>query len=164
MKLTNLLDREGLSLAGMVIVMSLLALLVGVFLGNWLIRIVAGPPSDTVHVAEDEPSIREEVMQQYVEVEEAQIEEEAPPGPADTEPEIEDAPVPEEVFVVQVGAFNSRDNAERLKAQMEERGFSAYITDTQPFRVHLGAFENRGEAEDMRDEIERNGFEAFITH
>ncbi len=154
MKFRDLFDRDGLSLAGMIVVMSLFALLIGVVMGNWIIRIAAGPPTDRVEVANQQQAIPDPVR------EETPVDDRTEPVP--DEPDIIDDETG--VFVVQVGAFGSRENAERLKADLENRGFSVYITDTQPYRVHLGAYDNREEAEEIRDQVERIGFEAFITH
>ncbi len=48
---------------------------------------------------------------------------------AAAEPPAEEQPTEEKVlYAVQVGAFANRDNAERLAAQLKEKGYAAYIT------------------------------------
>ncbi len=166
----KILAKEGWPLAGIVLIMSLLVFVVGVGLGNYAIRIVAGP-----HSPESEPPLEQADVTWEEEIVE-EIEEEAPDPLAELSPEereeleeeeeeVEVEQVSEEDgFMVQAGVFNSPDNAQRLKNILEEEGFEVWVTDSQPFRVYLGIFSERAEAEEIRDEAERKGFEVFIAH
>lgn len=155
MKFSNLFEKEGLSLAGIVLVAFVVLLLFGVLLGNWLLSMIAGPSSYDLAVA-DIPAeitpISEDVFKDYLAI----------------TPDKTDIPVESidesGAYIVQVGAFNSLDNAQKLKGQLETSGFAVWVTDTQPYRVHLGIFDNRQEAETMRDAVEKRGFDAFIAH
>ncbi len=155
MKFRDIFDKEGLSLAGMVLIGVVVLLLFGVMLGNWLLRLIAGPPAADLEVARvpaEIVPIQQDNLSDFV-------------IPAGDEIDIPVETIDESgIFVVQVGAFNSRDNANKLKSQLEDSGFTVWVTDTQPYRVHLGAFDNRQEAETMRDEVEKRGYEAFIAH
>ncbi len=152
----KLFAREGLSLAGILIVMSIFTMVTGVALGNWMIRTVAGPGAEEAEVVQQEQQWEEEVIPQ-------EPEEPVPPVEELREDE-EEIVSPEDTYMVQAGVFNSRDNAQRLKSLLEEEGFQVWVTDSQPYRVHLGVFSNRRDAEEIRDEAERKGFEVFIAH
>ncbi len=152
----RLFAREGLSLAGILIVMSIFTMVIGVALGNWMIRIIAGPGPEEPQVVQQEEQWEEEIIQQ---------EPEEPVPPVEELPEDEEEIVSQEdTYMVQAGVFNSRENAHRLKDLLEDEGFQVWVTDSQPYRVHLGVFSNRRDAEEIRDEAERKGFEVFIAH
>jgi len=153
----KLFAREGLSLAVVLLVMSLLTMVAGVALGNWMIRILAGPRTEETEMVQQEQRWEEETFQEQ--------EPEEPVPPVEELPEEEEEILSqEENYMVQAGVFNSRDNAQRLKNLLEEEGFQVWITDTQPYRVHLGIFPDRRDAQEIRDEAERKGFEVFIAH
>lgn len=164
----KILAKEGWSLAGIILIMSLVVFVVGVGLGNYFIRIVAGPRSPESESPQEQVDVtwEEEIVEE--------IEEEAPAPMAELPPEEREEVEEEEVeveqvleeegFMVQAGVFNSLDNAQRLKNILEEEGFRVWVTDSQPYRVHLGIFSERAEAEEIRDEAERKGFEVFIAH
>ena len=155
MKLRDMFEKEGLSLAGIVLVAFVVLLLFGVMFGNWIMGMIAGPSSYDLPVA-DIPNeitpIQQDVFKDHIVVESREV---TLPNESFDE---------ESMFTVQVGAFNSIDNAQKLRGQLENSGFSAWVTDTQPYKVHLGVFDNRQEAETMRDEVEKKGFDAFIAH
>lgn len=68
---------------------------------------------------------------------------------------------------VQTGAFRNHANAERLKADLQKKGFDAFITtidvDGPLYRVQVGAFINRSNATAMVNRLKSAGFDAFIT-
>ena len=152
MNLRKLFEKEGLSLAGTLAVVCILAIGVGVVLGNWVIRIIAGPGPQELEVAEREITQEEQILQD--------LHEPVPPPAEEDEP----AEGYEEAYVVQAGVFNSRENAETLKNMLQGEGFEVWVTDAQPYRVHLGVYSDREKAEQIRDEAERKGFDIFIAH
>lgn len=160
--LRKLFAREGPSLAAVLLIMSLLTVVVGIGLGNWMIRILAGPQTQETEVAHRQQ--QEQHQETLPEDEITRPDEPAPPVEELPEDEEEVVVSREEEFMVQAGVFNSRDNAQRLKTLLEEEGFQVWITDSQPYRVHLGLFSDRRDAEEIRDEAERKGFEVFIAH
>ncbi len=71
------------------------------------------------------------------------------------------------LYRVQTGAFRNRKNAEKLKADLEKKGFDAFITaadvDGLIYRVQVGAFSNKSNATAMVIRLKSAGFDAFIT-
>jgi len=71
-------------------------------------------------------------------------------------------------FVIQVGAFGQRGNAERLAREMQRRGFEATISaasvEGRTFhRVQVGSYSNRLEADTEAERIRKAGFPARIV-
>jgi rare lipoprotein A len=70
-------------------------------------------------------------------------------------------------FAVQVGSFRSKDNAERLRQQMEGRHGRARVLkrDTEPvqYRVLVGEAGSLEEAEELSARIRREGVEGFAV-
>ena len=70
------------------------------------------------------------------------------------------------LYRVQTGAFRNWKNAEKLKADLEKKGFDAFITtvdvDGLLYRVQVGAFSNRSNATAMVIRLKSAGFDAFI--
>ncbi|MCK4258036.1 MAG: SPOR domain-containing protein [Halanaerobiales bacterium] len=70
------------------------------------------------------------------------------------------------LYVIQLGAFNSRVNAERLKNELLEKGYpSVIVTEGPPYKVQLRASQTRKEAEDLKKQIKEDGYvDVFIAH
>jgi DedD protein len=79
------------------------------------------------------------------------------------------APRPERgTFVVQLGSFGSRENAERLVRDMTARGFAAFIAPItsngrELYRVRVGPTRDRGSAEALAAELKRVGQSGSIV-
>ncbi|SDM74229.1 DedD protein [Franzmannia pantelleriensis] len=85
---------------------------------------------------------------------------------APSEPEPEAAAEPEQTpptapseggeWEVQVGSFGQPDNAERLEAQLNEQGFSAYrrARDNDMTSVYVGPFASSSDGEQARTELQ----------
>ena len=57
-------------------------------------------------------------------------------------------------WALQFGAFASRDNANRLVAELKQKGYAAYIADTDGLAaVRVGPFQTRAEADSMRQRL-----------
>lgn len=75
----------------------------------------------------------------------------------------------EGIFVVQAGAFNDLSNAKALRKKLEERGYNAYITFSDPqrkthFNVNIGKFMDRKEAEKLSEKItSQEKIPTFVT-
>jgi cell division septation protein DedD len=61
-------------------------------------------------------------------------------------------------FVVQVGAFSARDNAERARALASSAGPAALVEMRGLHRVRVGPVADRAEAERIRTAVIRLGF------
>lgn len=81
--------------------------------------------------------------------------------------------VPEEerptgvLYRVQTGAFAERANADRLLAELQNRGYETFMTTADIggrilYRVQVGAYSNRSNAEAMRDRLLADGYDAVI--
>lgn len=70
------------------------------------------------------------------------------------------------IYRVQVGAFENRGNAERQLAEVKALGFSSAfiaVVDDRLYRVQVGAFRERSNAEQMLQNIQAKGLKGFIT-
>ncbi len=152
-----------LSLTIMVIFLALLGLFVGYLLGNWIIQLLTGgiPVSEQISenkVIEEELVVEDESAEQsaktYVLTEDEVYQE---------SDDLVENQLRGEVYVVQVGAFQHRNNALTLKNELSKKGFQAVITEGIPYKVQLVAT-GKAAAEKMEQEIETYGYDAFITH
>lgn len=76
--------------------------------------------------------------------------------------EFENQTVPE--YRVQTGAFRNRSYAERLRNELLEQDFPAYIDDSDGFlRVQVGNYGNLDEAVDMERRLKRAGYATVIV-
>ncbi len=72
-------------------------------------------------------------------------------------------------YVVQVGSFASRNNADRLVAQLAELGHDAFVHSEESggrtiHRVRVGGFAEREQAETLRDRLrDEAGFEGIVV-
>jgi len=71
-------------------------------------------------------------------------------------------------FVVQLGSFGSRDNADRLVRDMKAKGFSAFVAPItsngrELFRVRVGPTRDRASAETLAAELKRAGQSGSIV-
>ncbi|HEV7609922.1 MAG TPA: SPOR domain-containing protein [Steroidobacteraceae bacterium] len=80
------------------------------------------------------------------------------------------APVPVErgSFVVQLGSFGSRDNADRLVRDMTAKGFAAFVAPItsggrELYRVRVGPTRDRGAAEALAAQLRRVGQSGSIV-
>lgn len=72
-----------------------------------------------------------------------------------------------EHYVLQVGAFRSRDEADRLKASLALQGISAHIESsdikgTTWHRVRVGPFASMGELNDVNNKLKHKGINAML--
>lgn len=84
----------------------------------------------------------------------------APAGPADPP-----KPVATGKFTIQVAAFRDRVAAERMLAQLAERGIEGYLEGTPSgiFRVRVGQFQTREDARALAAQLESGQFATLIT-
>jgi cell division protein FtsN len=70
-------------------------------------------------------------------------------------------------YILQVGAFRSLDEADRLKASLALQGISAHIESadikgTTWHRVRVGPFASMGELNDTNNKLKRKGINAML--
>jgi len=97
----------------------------------------------------------------------------APPAPAArTDPAHAAAPVARPAqqggFVVQLGTFGQRENADRLVRDMTAKGFTAFIVPTtsnghELYRVRVGPTRDRASAEALAAQLKRAGQSGSIV-
>lgn len=95
-----------------------------------------------------------------------------PPAQSQTSRPASPSPPPataDGAFALQLGAFSVRANADRLVAELKEKGFAAYIgrpsADSSLFAVRVGPFQTRAQAESMQDRLLRDpkGYKSSIV-
>jgi DedD protein len=91
----------------------------------------------------------------------------APPTPA-PEPRPTTSPPARGSFVVQLGSFGSRDNAERLVRDMTAKGFKTFIAPIttngrELYRVRVGPTRDRASAEALATQLKRVGQSGSIV-
>lgn len=172
------MDRSNsLSITALVIVLALLGLFVGYLLGNWFIQVVTGGNPDTQQVqgpGQNEVVEEELIIEDENENQDNGKEEESFSDSNTTTSQIEsysesndlvEDQLKGEVYVVQVGAFNKRDNALDLKEELTRKGFQVMVTDEGlPYKVQIRAFTDREKAKELEEKVEQLGYDAFITH
>lgn len=71
------------------------------------------------------------------------------------------------MYSVQVGAFGSRSNAERLKSKLAEQGYAVKIAESGPgekksYKVRVGSESSRPSAEVLKRELSLQGYPTTI--
>lgn len=86
------------------------------------------------------------------------------PGQSNVQPNPENSGYMPVNYRVQVGAFRNRMYAERLRNELMEQDFPAYIDDSgQYFRVQVGGFNDLEEAAMMERRLKREGYQTVIV-
>lgn len=67
------------------------------------------------------------------------------------------------LFLVQLGAFKEKGNAEQLVREAEEKGFQAFVkAEEDYYKVQIGAFQERRYADDLLQKAVAAGFQATL--
>ena len=67
-------------------------------------------------------------------------------------------------YRVQVGAYNSKGNAEVMLANLKSKGFNGFIvTAGTIYRVQVGAYNSKANADNMLKSLKAKGFDGFVT-
>lgn len=96
----------------------------------------------------------------------ADVPDNEPANPPPAEPPPAPPPSPAGEWVVQIGAYRSRETADREAAGLVDRGFSAHVdssAQTGLFRVRIGPFEARAEADAVAARLRQQGVQPFVT-
>ena len=72
------------------------------------------------------------------------------------------------LYRVQTGAYAERANADRLLAELRNRGYETFMTTVDIggrilYRVQVGAYSNRSNAEAMRSKLMADGYDSVIV-
>jgi cell division protein FtsN len=75
------------------------------------------------------------------------------------------AAVKEEIYRVQVGAFDSREAAQKQVEELQTVGINAVVVyDGGAYHAQLGAFSDRARAISVADEVNTRGYSVTIRH
>ncbi|MCS6859133.1 MAG: SPOR domain-containing protein [Abditibacteriales bacterium] len=90
----------------------------------------------------------------------------APPPSKPTTPKPE-TPNPKPDYRVQVGAFDAEENARHLAAELQGKGYHAFMVTEEKegkvwHKVFAGAFKDRGSAERLKGELEQQGYPVLV--
>jgi len=93
---------------------------------------------------------------------------EPPPRAATRQPAAEQTPAVDSGWVVQLGSFASRDNAERLAADVRKGGYRAFVSRFESgrsvrYRVRVGPERERAQAEALARRLQRDGRQVSIV-
>lgn len=69
-----------------------------------------------------------------------------------------------EMYCVQTGAFTKEDNAKKLAAELNGKGFSTYITKSGSYyKVQVGAYSLKMNATNMQKKLQAAGYDTLIA-
>lgn len=158
---------EGLNFAITLITMITVFVFVGYLLGQYAVKLLQAQHNAQVRTVQSTPASSQPLPKPAVTSEPEAAAEQAPPPPS---------PAPQQTAVnsqgsssstlyrVQVGAFSSQANAERVVAQLKELGYEAIISSGPPYRVQTGAFSQRENAVRLSEELKKAGFEVAVVN
>lgn len=149
-------NRPGFSFNILIVFICILALGVGFLVGNYLLQVISGDEPDLETLNQQEID-----HQQIVEDYQGSLKE----SPADMPPQNSGLEQTDQtIYVVQVGAFSQKLNADRMREELVKKGYNAYVVGFDPYKVQVGAFSERSDAEKLEAELEALGYsDAFIT-
>ncbi|HEY8497495.1 MAG TPA: SPOR domain-containing protein [Limnochordales bacterium] len=61
-----------------------------------------------------------------------------------------------------MGAFNDRNRADALAAELRARGFDVFVSGQPPHRVQVGAFSQESRARATAEDLRALGYEAIV--
>ncbi len=173
--------KTGSSFGISLIIVAIIAICAGYFLGNYFIK-MAIAPSNTSSQATSSQTVRTvvepEPVQKPVEPLPAVSEANQPTQPASGEllvrldeaqytgtvelPQETEATTGDGLLRVQVGSFASRPEAMTLAQQLQADGYQTYITTDKPYRVQVGAFADQASAKNLVDQLISHGYSQVI--
>ena len=181
--------RERLSFAATLITVSAVAIFLGWLMGQYAIQAVTGPaPSTTMLERSPTPSPAESFSPAPSSITStgsttsrsttaastssaptASGTSQASTTPSATTPTAttsstttSSATAPSGLWRVQVGAFNDRNRADALAAELRARGFDVFVSGQPPHRVQVGAFSQESRARATAEDLRALGYEAIV--
>ena len=64
---------------------------------------------------------------------------------------------------VQVGAFGSKEQADKLVTQLKDKGFGAYVLGADPYRVLAGVTKTKEAAQKLFDQLTKAGYKPYTA-
>lgn len=69
-----------------------------------------------------------------------------------------------ELYRVQTGAFNNKQNADTMLSKVKMAGFDTYMIESDGlYKIQVGAYKEKANAETMAAKLRTAGFESYIT-
>lgn len=69
------------------------------------------------------------------------------------------------LYKVQVGAFSTKSNAEKLAKKLKAKGYETVIVYVgKLYKVQLGAFSSKANAETLAEKLKNDGFDSIVTN
>ncbi len=156
--------KSGMSVAIMLGCMAIIASVFGYFVCSWFLDYVTAPEEGVESVSTEQIVTEERVDATKDDTTEKEASSTSAIGKDQQEDTVVDETMGENLYVVQVGAFDKKDNAQNLVSQLKNEGFTAYITSKNPYRVQVGAFRTKDAADELGMELEKNDFPVYIRH
>lgn len=150
---------KNVSMLAGIIVMAVIAVGVGYLLGSWMINLFSGG-GDLNQAAGNNPGSEITITDSGTQVN----------ATTPTVPDANFTPNAQQdgqgLYVVQLGAFNSAANAERLKSELEAKGYpNVVITEGPPYKVQLKASQTSEEANSLKEQVKNDGYvDVFVVH
>ena len=66
-------------------------------------------------------------------------------------------------YTVQCGAFADADNAAKLYANLDDKGYFVFFLNEATIKVCVGKFASSEEAQKTCDDLKKKGFAGFVT-
>ncbi|MCF8009492.1 MAG: SPOR domain-containing protein [Halanaerobiales bacterium] len=161
------------SLTLVVIIMAIICVFIGYIVGANIFRWIQDKDSnisktDTEVVKEnivDQSSLQENTTVNRSEQEDNKETEEIP-GVQKVNSNDETNQKPDEFsefYKIQVGAFSSKDNAEKFKLELEEKGYNVIIKDASTYRVRVIGEKSQEKTEKIEQQLIKLGYDTFIV-
>lgn len=158
--------KSGMSMVVMLGSMAIIASIFGYFVCSWFLDYVTAPQQGVESVAKEEIIKEQKVddSKETVQKSGAELSKEDEKEGEEKEEATIGQPLDQDLFTVQVGAFSKQENAQGLVSQLQNKGFTAYVTSENPYRVQVGAFRTEDAAQELGVELENNGFPVYISN
>ncbi len=91
------------------------------------------------------------------------------PPPAATQPATDGEPAPATpAWAIQLGAFSTRENADREVARLRKRGYAAFVLEYRAsgkvlYRVRVGPEQDRERAVAIAERLRKDGFQPVVA-
>ena len=143
------------SLTVIVMIFAIIAIFVGYFLGNWIIKMAVDSPNQEKTLSKNE-------QKKNTNTKTVEIDEQKSVTNNNKEQQKEVGSFSSDGYAIQVGAFNNYDNALSLKNELISKGFEVIITEGKPHKVRVGPFPEKEEAESIKDRFESLGYNGYV--
>ena len=157
--------KSGASLIVMLAGMAVVASVFGYFVCSWFLDYVSAPQEEIESVNKNqvvqEETIEPDQNKEKVKMGGTEEKSDQPQG-TQVNKTTQGQTDGQNLYVVQVGAFSEKANAQGMVQKLKSKGFTAYITSKNPYRVQAGAFRTEKAANELGNKLKQNGFPVYI--